>query len=202
MFETISFYLWQVLAACMLGITFAVQAVKASKPTFGQNESESDRLARMRQYWQSKDNAVLVPLGQLLAMPFDAKRTVAEVVAGGGEVTIDKLQMPDGKVLEVSPAQVISLKTCADKQHGWGCPACSSAHGSGIAPSRDVTVDGLARNQWYYNPASKQLRVISDTCIDKYCHAFGAVTPARFGKEYAARLLEVLGARKARKARS
>ncbi len=62
----------------------------------------------------------------------------------------------------------------------WACPACHSAHGSGVYPSREVSAKILASNRFYYRPADKALFVISDTCFAQYVKGIGAYTDKRF----------------------
>jgi hypothetical protein len=158
-------------------MTITVTAVKAvgKNNKAGQNEDKASRITRMKRYWDEKQNAVLYNLGQLLATKA-GDTTLAEQVVAGEELVIDRLTMPNGTVLVLDPVLKISLKNVPR----WGCPACHSAHGSGVYPSRDITVKGLKRNSWFYNPATKQAFVISDSCWDDYVKAFGAATQARF----------------------
>jgi hypothetical protein len=167
-----------------------LQLVKVSNPlkaSFGQNEDRKARETRMKGFWADKANACLYPLGALLSVLVKPGQRIADLIADGkGSVTIDSVVLSTGQELPVNPPQVLSISTCV---HGWGCPACHSAHGSAIYPSRGTEdasgnrvpdADGLASNKWYYNPTSKQVFVISDTCWNAYVKALGAATPKRF----------------------
>lgn len=148
--------------------------------SFGQNEDKNARARRMRAYWADSKNAVLHPIGRFLASVIDNDgTTLADLVVKGETVTIDSVTLATGEVLPVVPAARISLQTTATV---WGCPACRSAHGSGVYPSRtkDIDAANLAHNKWFYNPATRQIHVISDTCWGTYVKAMGAITDARF----------------------
>jgi len=62
----------------------------------------------------------------------------------------------------------------------WGCKACHSAHGSGVYPSREVSAKLLRKNKFFYNPATRELFTISDSCWVDYVTALGAETEQRF----------------------
>jgi hypothetical protein len=82
----------------------------------------------------------------------------------------------DGHTLPLAADTVLSLATVSV----WGCPACRSAHGSGIYPSRAVSAMNLATNKFYYRPSDQRLFTISNSCRKKYVKDLGADTPARF----------------------
>ncbi|MFN0107114.1 MAG: hypothetical protein ACKV2U_34080 [Bryobacteraceae bacterium] len=141
----------------------------------GQNESSSARCDRMRDFWARPENAVLHRVGLFLAGRVPDGRTLAEVVAGGEPVEMETIQV-DGNTLPLAADTVLGLATVA----AWGCPACRSAHGSGVYPSRAVSATKLATNKFYYRPFDQRLITISDTCWKKYVQELGADTPARF----------------------
>ena len=148
--------------------------------SFGQNEDKHARQRRMRAYWADANNAVLHPIGRFLANVIDNDgTTLADLVLAGETVVIDSVTMATGEVLPVVPPARISLQTTATV---WGCPACRSAHGSGVYPSRtkDIDRDNLMHNRWFYNPQTKAIHVISDSCWGTYVKALGAITDARF----------------------
>lgn len=142
----------------------------------GQNERQADRVKRMMRFWQAGENAVLYPVGRFLAMMADAKRTIAQVIADGEEVELDTINV-DGKQLPLAPGFKLSLKNVAQQ---WGCPACHSAHGSGVYPSREVSAKLLASAKFYYRPSDKALFTISDTCWKDYVDKLGAAVDTRF----------------------
>jgi hypothetical protein len=152
--------------------------VVASKqgPAFGQNEARADREKRMKAFWASPNNATLYPVGRLLAVMADKDRSIADVLADGGEIEMDSITV-DGKQLPLLPGFKLSIATMPGT---WGCPACRSAHGSGVYPSRDVSAKLLASCKFYYNPADKALFTISETCWGDYVKALGAATEVRF----------------------
>lgn len=139
-----------------------------------QAESKSDRLERMRQFWSSKDTAVIWYVGQLLACMAEDGRSLAAHVYDGDSITLTSLEVltvtNQSRTLELAEPLIISIETTADKANGWGCPACHSAHGTGVSSSHaKKSVPGLEHNHWYYNPSTKRLFVISDTCHSTYC---------------------------------
>lgn len=68
----------------------------------------------------------------------------------------------------------------ANMPRTWGCKACHSAHGSGVYPSREVSAKLLRKNKFFYNPATRELFTISDSCWVDYVTALGAETEQRF----------------------
>lgn len=142
----------------------------------GQNERKSVRVARMKAYWQSADNAILYPVGKLLALAVGVGRILADVIASGESIEMESIQV-DGKTLPLQPGFSLSL---ANMPNTWGCPACRSAHGSGTYPSREVSAKGLASNRFFYRPSDRSLFVISDSCWSEYVEALNAATPDRF----------------------
>jgi hypothetical protein len=141
----------------------------------GQNESRSARL-RQRDFWADPKNAVLHPVGRLLAELGPDGRTLAEVVAGGEPLEEMETISFDGHILPLAANTELSLATVAV----WGCPFCRSAHGSGIYPSRAVSAMNLATSKFYYRPSDQRLFTISNSCWKKYVEEPGADTPARF----------------------
>jgi hypothetical protein len=155
----------------------SVSVPMTSGRSFGQNENSKDRLTRMRLFWQDKANAVLFPVGKLLSAQASKTQTIADVLASGGEVEMDSITV-GGKVLSIAPShQKLSLSNAPTT---WACPACRSAHGSGIYPSQKVDADLLADNKFFYRPSDKVLFSISVTCWRDYITALGANTPERF----------------------
>jgi hypothetical protein len=141
----------------------------------GQNESRSARTRRMRDFWADPKNAVLHPVGRLLEATAPDGRMLAEIVAGGEPVEIETISV-NGHTLPLAADTVLRLATVSV----WGCPACRSAHGSGIYPSRAVSAMKLATNKFYYRPSDQRLFTISTTCWKDYVKEPGADTPARF----------------------
>lgn len=144
---------------------------------FGQNELRDAREKRMKAFWAASENAIIHPVGKLLATKVSETETIADIlVQPNGEVELDELNV-DGKVLPLLPGFRLSL---ANLVSVWSCPACRSAHGSGVYPSREVSAKLLMGNKFYYRPSDKALFSISDTCWGDYVHALGAAKPSRF----------------------
>lgn len=150
-------------------------------------EKKADRVNRMRSFWSHSNNKTLYAIGTLLAMQYESTgMTSAEVLAQGGkvEIGVDELEV-GGRVLPLVEGFVLTL---ANITKVWGCPACRSAHGSGVYPSSAVDSTLLAKTRWYYNPATKELFTISATCLGEYVQALGALdriveVPALTSKE-------------------
>ncbi len=149
-------------------------------------ESKEKRTARMKAFWANAANAVLVALGQLFAWS-DGKERIADVLArNGGVVDLPETIEIDGVSFPLAEeSKHLSMLTADGKSYTssfklWQCPACQSAHGSGTYPSKAIDADGLASNQVYYSPVTKQLFTISDSCYagtkksPGYVVAFGA----------------------------
>lgn len=149
-----------------------VSTVPTSK-AFG-GESKAARVARMKSYWSDKSNAVLLSVGRLLAQSFNGKTLAAHVLAG------ETLELPAVSVNGQSYPLADGFQISMANIKTWGCPACHSAHGSGVGTSRDRNEGLLASNAFYYNPASKTLVTISDTCFSNYVVALGANKAERF----------------------
>lgn len=149
--------------------------------SFGQNENRDARTARMRAFWALPVNATIYPAGRVLAVKVDATRTIADVLCSGESIEMDSIVI-DGKSLPLSEGFSMSL---ANLPQTWGCPACRSAHGSAIYPSRGDDNHKpqprlLEANKFYYNPETRALFTISETCWGDYVKALGAATPKRF----------------------
>lgn len=157
------------------------------RANFGQTEGRKARMIRMKAFWADKANAVLHPLGSLLACEVSKGVRIADVLASGKGVVIDRVTLVSGQVLPVDPPQTISMATCA---HGWGCIACHSAHGSGIPPSRTPDSkpdpDGLVTNRFFYHPVTRQVFSLSMSCWGEYVQGLGAVSDARFAAPFKA----------------
>lgn len=144
----------------------------------GQNEKQADRITRMTAYWNAPENQVLYPVGKLLALPVDKSgKTIADVIAAGGSIELGESIEVDGKSLPLQPGYTLSLVTLVKD---WSCPACRSAHGSGVYPSGSVSANGLKSNRFFYRPADRSLFTISDTCWKAYVAQLGAFSATRF----------------------
>jgi hypothetical protein len=135
------------------------------------NEDRKGREVRMRNFWSHGDNAQIFNLGKLLSINVEGK-TLAELLVQGQELELSNITAVNGVVLPLQPNFKLSLKTLAV----WGCPACRSAHGSGVYPSRETDAELLAANPFYYNPKTKALFTISRTCWGDYVKGLGAAT--------------------------
>jgi hypothetical protein len=146
-------------------VSFSVENIQPDRARVfgGGNEDVDTRSARMVQYLRHADNRKFVKVGKLLS-----QGNYAQIVADGGKIGVPETMTVDHVTLPMAPGQVISLETLNPDKGGWGCPACKSAHGSGVYPSKGVTVKGLAQNTFYYNVATRKLFSISNTCLDTY----------------------------------
>lgn len=160
-------------------------AVAVSMPVTSRGASGEDRTtreARMRSFWADPSNAVLYPAGKVLAIVAEpatknkAARTVADILASGESVEMNAITI-DGVTLPLADGFELSIANCFQT---WGCPACHSAHGSGIAPSRKVDTILLATCKFFYRPSDKTLFTISSTCWGDYVQALNACSPKRF----------------------
>lgn len=156
-----------------------VVASPAKVSGFGssQNEDKPQRLARMRdEFWTAIENEVLIPVGKILATKFDADRTLADILMEGESIEMDTVSV-EGVTFPLAAGFEMTLQNLATT---WGCPACHSAHGSGVYPSRDQRADLLAGNKFFYRPYDATLLTISDTCWKDYVVALGANKTTRF----------------------
>lgn len=150
-------------------MTFETLDAQVTARKFGGNNSErSDaRVARVNAFFALFTNALFLYVGKFLSNMVNGK-SLAQWLSEGREITLKAINIPDGngkvRTFPLPEGFVISLKTL----NIWGCFACHSAHGSGIAPSKEVDYALLAKNEFWYNPASRQLFVISDTCWKQY----------------------------------
>ena len=113
------------------------------------------------------------------------------MLAGGEEIEMDVIRL-DGQVLTLQPGFKLSL---ANMPRTWGCKACHSAHGSGVYPSRDVSAKLLRKNKFFYNPATKELFTISDSCWGDYVVGVGAATEQRFACNVGFKAIDAEGGR-------
>jgi len=156
---------------------FAVKPTTTASATGNGIENRAGRVAKMKAFWNKAENAILYPVGQLLSTEVNGK-SLAEWMVAGESFEMESLAI-NGRVLPLVKGFRLSLKTI----EAWGCPACGSAHGSGVAPSRKMVADLLAANVFYYSPVSKALFTISATCWGDYVKALGAITSERFPTE-------------------
>jgi hypothetical protein len=129
----------------------------------------------MKNFWAQPENNRIYKIGKFLTIVLDGN-TLAQRLAAREEIPIEYITLDNGLVVPLEPGFKLSLMSIAK----WGCPACNSAHGSGVFPSREVDADGLARCEFYYNPATKRLFMISKTCWLKYVKALGFATEEQF----------------------
>jgi hypothetical protein len=120
----------------------------------------------------------LYPMGKLLANTIGGK-SLAQHIADGEVIEMDTVSG-----FPLNPGYVIGLKSDGKSTvivGDWACPACKSAHGSNVFPSKKgIKVKGLLSNRFYYNPATKELFSISDTCFETYVAEKGEATKERF----------------------
>lgn len=161
----------------------AVGAGKGNNGAFG-GEKKAQRIARMRAYWKQPVNASLIPVGRILSAKASATQSCADVIADKGTIELEAILSTDGKTLPLASGFSMSLANIRT----WGCPACHSAHGSGVAPSRDLDAENLATNDFFYRPADKTVITISDTCYRQYVKdlnetaRFSVAAPAKASK--------------------
>ncbi len=132
-------------------------------------ESQPAREERMRAFWNAPENRQIWKVGKLLSQKHERK-TLAQYVISEG-IELDKISI-NGNTLPLEPGFKLSL----DSILNWGCPACHSAHGSGVWPSTSVNAGNLERCEFYYNPETRLLFTISKTCWDDYVEKLGAVS--------------------------
>jgi len=136
--------------------------------SFGSSkESRSARMNRMRAFWAAPENHELFTIGELLAEK-DEGRTIAERIVAGEDIPIETISV-NGSALPLAAGFRLSLNSISS----WACPACHSAHGSGIFPSRDTNTAGLERCKFYYNPRTRCIFTISNTCWRRYVEELG-----------------------------
>jgi hypothetical protein len=114
-------------------------------------------------------NATILKLGNLLAVKQADGKTLAEVLATTGKVTVPRIKLNDGSVMAPSNVQELTFDNIGE----WGCPACGSAHGSGMGSSNAIKVSGLQSIEFYYGVESKTLFTVSRTCFGDYVKATG-----------------------------
>ncbi len=152
-----------------------LEVSKIAAPTkSGAGKSGEDRKARearMKGYWQNPVNAQVYSVGKLLSVQVSGT-TLAEMMVKGETLELESITALNGVSLPLQTGFKMSLKNVSH----WGCPACKSAHGSGVYPSREVDATRLARSEFYYNPATKALFTISETCFGDYVKALGATS--------------------------
>jgi hypothetical protein len=154
----------------------SVVAASVSLPGIGgTSETEAARRARMTALWSNPNHATLIPIGKFLASEAGGK-SFAQWLIDGESIELDHV-MSEGVRLPLAAGFVMSLKNVTST---WGCIACRSAHGSGVKPSKGISLKGLVNNRFYYNPTTQGLVTISDTCWKTYVSDLGAVTDSRF----------------------
>jgi hypothetical protein len=148
----------------------AISMRRFGRRTHVGTEGRLAREARMRNFWAAPENRWLFRIGKLLENDVEGV-SLAQRLAQGEEIELNSITVAD-QYLPLQPRLTLSLNSLSE----WGCPACHSAHGSGVAPSRNISADELAKNEFYYNPATERLFTISKTCFKKYVEALGART--------------------------
>jgi hypothetical protein len=131
-------------------------------------EKRDARERRMRAFWASSENAIIWEVGRLLAHE-TSEGTLANLVLNGEVLEMDSL-ISNGRTLPLAQGFRISMSTI----NVWGCPVCQSAHGSGVGPSSEKNAVLFAKTKWYYNPKTKLLFTISETCWGSWVKAIGA----------------------------
>jgi hypothetical protein len=139
--------------------------VTAKKSRGGQNESADDRLARMTEYNQDKDNQILWEIGTFLSRPYDGKRNLAQAIVDGETIEID----PDGIVMNGTTIYLQGgMELSQENFLEFACPACNSLHGSNLYPSKGLSAKNLAINKFFYNPTTHKMFIISNSCLTQY----------------------------------
>lgn len=162
-------YLWSYI----MKLTLTAPA-SAPRQTGSTNETLEARQIRMKAFWADPQNAKLYTVGKLLSVVHDGK-TLAQHLANGADFEMDSITIA-GRTFPLQDGFKLSLESIGV----WGCPACRSAHGSGIKPSPAVSAKLLATCKFFYNPATRALFTISTTCWEDYVKGMNAATPARF----------------------
>jgi hypothetical protein len=151
--------------------------VTSKKSRGGQNESADDRLARMTEYNEDKDNQLLWEIGTFLSRPYDAKRNLAQAIVDGETIEIDA----DGIVMNGTTIYLQGgMELSQDTFLEFACPACNSLHGSNLYPSKGLSAKNLAINKFFYNPTTHKMFIISNSCLTQYFE--GIVGPATWAK--------------------
>lgn len=133
----------------------------------GNNESEDVRIGRIADYFGQKSSKGFLVLGKLLAMVTPNGKTLAARIAAGESIPLTKLTL-NGATIELPAGFVLSMDTVGSGDNPWGCLACRSAHGTGIAPSKRVDIKLLESNKFYFNPETRHLFSVSASCWTKY----------------------------------
>lgn len=143
----------------------SLDAQVQTKAKFGGTNSEGSakRNERLIAFYQLVTSMLFLNVGKFLSQVRSGKR-LADWVYEGRSITLKSVSI-GGKLFPLPEGYVISLDTCTTV---WGCMVCHSAHGTNIAPSKGSDPNGLAENEWYYNPATRELFTISKTCWKQY----------------------------------
>jgi hypothetical protein len=106
-------------------------------------------------------------VGKLLAYKFQGA-TIAQHMCDGTELpAMESITTINGTRLPLESPLTLSF----DSITVWGCPACNSAHASGIHPSKPQHRDAVklaANNVFYYSPLTREVFTISETCWKQY----------------------------------
>jgi len=149
---------------------FSLVETKTATAIGGREDKEA-REGRMRTFWSDPSNKQVFYVGKLLSMSVDGGETGASILASNGQVEIGETDLVvNGRTLPLPAGFTLSL---ANLESVWACPACKSAHGSGVRSSRAVDVKLLADCKFYYNPQTKALFTISSTCFGDYVKGLG-----------------------------
>jgi hypothetical protein len=149
-----------------MDLVLKVTAKSASKSAVGQRDTNKVN-ALMRAFW--KTNPVVYKVGRFLAEEHEGMTLAAHLAAGREFKNLPAIMAENGRVLPLQEGFTLSLKTLDI----WGCPACESAHGSGVGQSGKVNVAALESCKFYYSPSTKKFFTISTTCWGKYVKALG-----------------------------
>lgn len=150
-----------------------VPSVVSSLSSVSGSKGQSN-LERMKGFYSDAANAVLFPVGALLAIR-EAGRTLAEWLIDGEEIDLTVIRI-NGIEFPLQDGFKLTLGAGFER---WACPACRSAHGSNIGVSaggNGVNGATLKTNRFFYSPVSRALFVISATCWDKYVTGSGKDT--------------------------
>lgn len=158
-------------------LTLTTSAPSAAIGSTVGGENKEQRESRMAMFFADPTNAHLVPVGKLLALASgQGTKTLADLLMAGETLELDTVRIGN-RDMPLAPGYTISLDTVAST---WGCPACKSAHGTGVGPSPSKSKKGLEANKWFYNPLTLALYTFSASCWDDYVKGKGNATTARF----------------------
>jgi hypothetical protein len=121
-------------------------------------EGEDERIQRMADFMTT--NAPIVSFGK----NFFSATHAAKILSDAGLLLASPLVVGGHSFPLADGEQHIT--NAGDST--WLCPACGSAHGTGLHPSPKVSAKGIMSNSMFWSPVLNRLFSISDTCWREY----------------------------------